>query len=202
MFDLPLEEKSKLNKGRAAANPIFSIDLETDEHQDLNTWNRGYELLGSQILEPGTSPDLKEGFYIGEDLPTTHPYFIQKKLNSGPNVYPTTLSPSPITVSEFKETTTSYYNIVVSLAKDILKVLALILDLDENWFDGFTTDAVATMRLLHYPPQQKDSDEKLARGIGAHTDFGAVTILMQEEVDGLQVFDKQTGRWLDVSCLR
>ncbi|KAE8447774.1 hypothetical protein EG329_010168 [Mollisiaceae sp. DMI_Dod_QoI] len=178
-FDLPLEEKSKANK-------------------DLNTWNRGYELLRSQILEIGTAPELKEGFYIGEDLPTTHPYFISKKLNSGPNFWPSTLSPAAVSLPEFKDTTMSYYHHVVSLAKDILKVLALTLDLDEAWFDGFTEGAVATMRLLHYPPQEKDGEEKLQRGIGAHTDFGAVTLLLQEEVDGLQVWEKETKTWLDV----
>ncbi|KAI6715783.1 2OG-Fe(II) oxygenase superfamily protein [Diplocarpon mali] len=75
---------------------------------------------------------------------------------------------------------------------------ALTLNLSENYFDEFTSGAVATMRLLHYPPQPADSDEKLSRGIGAHTDFGAITLLLQEEVDGLQVWDKETQTWLDV----
>ena len=72
----------------------------------------------------------------------------------------------------------------------MLAVLALGLDLAENYFDGFASGAVATMRLLHCPPQPADSNEKLSRGIGAHTDFGAVTLLMQEEVDGLQVWNE------------
>jgi hypothetical protein len=41
----------------------------------------GYEMLCSQMLEVGTEPELKEGFYIGEDLPVTYPYFLQKKLD-------------------------------------------------------------------------------------------------------------------------
>lgn len=146
------------------------------------------------MLEVGTAPELKEGFYIGEDLPTTHPYFLQKKLNSGPNIWPETMDG----VDEFKQITTQYYQETCKLAKDILKVLALTLELPETFFDDFTAGAVATMRLLHYPPQPADSDEKLSRGIGAHTDFGAVTLLLQEEVDGLQVWEKDTQTWLDV----
>lgn len=162
-----------------------------------NTWNRGYELMKSQILEEGTLPELKEGFYIGDEIPTTHPYHVNKKLNSGPNMWPST-SDIP-DVEDFKATALDYYSQVVSLAKDILKVLALTLDLEESYFDSYADGAVATMRLLHYPSQPPDSPAKLTRGIGAHTDFGCVTILMQDKVSGLQVYDYATKEWLDVT---
>lgn len=150
--------------------------------------------MGSQILEAGTLPDMKEGFYIGEEISRDHPYFVQKKLNSGPNIWPVGLSD----VKEFKTTSMEYYKAMHALARDVLVVLAQTLDLGERYFDKFTTDAVATLRYLHYPPQPKDSDEKLSRGIGAHTDFGSVTLLMQDEVEGLQVWEKTTNEWLDV----
>lgn len=147
------------------------------------------------MLEEGTSPELKEGFYIGADLPTTHPYFLAKKLNSGPNIWPQAVNDE----ASFKAHCTTYYDAVMSLAEDVLSVLALTLDLPEDYFKEFATDAVATMRLLHYPPQAPDADAKLSRGIGAHTDFGAITLLLQEEVDGLQVWEKDGLKWLDVS---
>lgn len=79
-----------------------------------------------------------------------------------------------------------YYTQLHALARDILVILAKTLDLDDDYFKEFTQGAVGTLRYLHYPPQPADSDEKLSRGIGAHTDFGSVTLLMQDEVDGLQ----------------
>ena len=51
--------------------------------QESNHWGRGYERIGSQILEKGTNPDIKEGFYIGQEIPKDHPYFLEKKLLSG-----------------------------------------------------------------------------------------------------------------------
>ncbi|PVI02220.1 Clavaminate synthase-like protein [Periconia macrospinosa] len=178
-FALPLEEKMLINKDTS------------------NTWNRGYELMKSQILEPGTLPELKEGFYIGDEIPTTHPYFISKKINSGPNMWPSTdVLPD---VENFKKTSLEYYHAVVALAEDILKVLALTLSLPETYFDTFVAGAVATMRLLHYPTQPPDSPQKLTRGIGAHTDFGTITILLQDTVSGLQVYDNATKEWLDVA---
>jgi isopenicillin N synthase-like dioxygenase len=80
-----------------------------------------------------------------------------------------------------------------------MRVLALSLDLKEDYFSTFLDGAVATMRLLHYPSQPKDADEKLTRGIGAHTDFGAITMLLQDDVDGLQVWDQTNNTWIDVS---
>ncbi|QDS71926.1 hypothetical protein FKW77_000629 [Venturia effusa] len=179
LFALPQEEKDALLK-------------------DKNTWNRGYEKIGSQILEVGTAPELKEGFYIGEDLSKDHPYFVNKRLNSGPNVWPETMP----NVTEFKATATAYYKAMHALARDILTVIAQTLDLEPAYFREFTQDAVATLRLLHYPPQPPDSDEKLSRGIGAHTDFGSVTLLLQGEVDGLQVYEKSTDEWLDVKPVK
>lgn len=181
-----------------AAKEFFNLSQEEKNKasKDNNTWNRGYEMLRSQILEEGTQPELKEGFYIGADLPTTHPYFVNKKLNSGPNQWPEGLGSG---LDTFKSSTMDYYNSTLSLASDLLRVIALSLDLEENFFAQFQEGAVATMRLLHYPSQPKDADDKLTRGIGAHTDFGAITMLLQDEVDGLQVWDQRNGTWIDVS---
>lgn len=140
---------------------------------------------------------MKEGYYIGEEISKDHPYFINKRLNSGPNFWPENMPD----VEQFKKASMSYYHAMSELAKDILTVIAQTLGLDPSYFTAFTTDAVATLRLLHYPPQSPDSDEKISRGIGAHTDFGSVTLLMQDEVSGLQVYEKTTNEWLDVSGL-
>ncbi|KAF2088324.1 Clavaminate synthase-like protein, partial [Saccharata proteae CBS 121410] len=170
-----------------------------------NSYNRGYEPPASQILEPGTLPDLKEGFYIGADLAPTHPHVLASKLNSGPNTWPQRLPTLP--VNQFRDTCMAYYDAVVRLAEDVLGVLALGLGLDEGWFGGVGyagREAVATMRLLHYPAQEGggggdgDGMEGLRRGIGAHTDFGGVTVLLQGEVGGLQVWDREVGGWFDV----
>ena len=194
-FNLLLEQKNTVNKGDITSDPVGNLSNRWID--TTNTWNRGYELMEPQILEEGTLPELKEGFYIGDEISKDHPYLVQKKLNSGPNMWP----PEDIlpNVADFKATALEYYSQVVSLAKDILKVLALTLDLEKGWFNDFAKEAVATMRLLHYPSQPPDSPAKLTRGIGAHTDFGCITILLQDKVAGLKVYDYSTKEWLDVT---
>lgn len=169
-----------------------------DDPSDKTTWNRGYENLGSQILEAGANPDQKEGYYVGEEITEDHPYFLGKKLNSGPNQWPEGFCDAEL----FRRASMEYYAHLHALARDVLSVVAQTLYLEADYFAAFTDGAVATLRYLHYPPQPADSDEKLSRGIGAHTDFGSVTLLMQDEVDGLQVWEKSTGEWLDVAPIK
>lgn len=195
-FSLPQTEKEKVHKGHNSPSRCCWA-LRADQSTDNTTWNRGYENLGSQILEVGANPDQKEGYYVGEEITKDHPYFVGKKLNSGPNQWPEGFPQAEL----FRKSSMEYYDHLHALARDVLSVVAQTLYLDANYFGDFTEGAVATLRYLHYPPQPKDSDEKLSRGIGAHTDFGSVTLLMQDEVDGLQVWEKTTEEWLDVRAL-
>ncbi len=74
----------------------------------------------------------------------------------------------------------------------------------EETFEKFFTDPVAILRLLHYPPgvttSASDETEKRKQlGSSAHTDFGAVTLLLQDENAGLQVQDPMgSGEWISV----
>ncbi|KAF4159553.1 hypothetical protein CNMCM6069_001716 [Aspergillus lentulus] len=62
---------------------------------------------------------------------------------------------------------------------------------DESYFDEFYTEPMAFYKLLHYPPQPPDTDP-LQRGIGAHRDFGVITLLLQGDVPGLEVWHEET----------
>lgn len=59
----------------------------------------------------------------------------------------------------FKTTVTQYHQAMTALAEDILKVIAMTLDLDKTYFQDFCNEPVSVLRLLHYPPQPVDASE-------------------------------------------
>jgi len=169
---------------RTQAVAFFSKPLAHKEavSKDLSACNRGYERLAAQTLEKGGSPDQKEGYYIGVEVPETDPRVLAKKFNHGPNQWPAEMP-------EFRQVADAYFETMVAFGTKLMQAMALSLDLPRDYFAGFTADPMCTLRLLHYPPQRPNAepDEK---GCGAHTDFGGLTLLWQDEVGGLEVFDE------------
>lgn len=169
-----------------AANSWHHIDKNKQTH------TRGYEGLRAQRFEKTGQGDLKEGFSLGRNVPRDHPDVTAGVFAQGPNLYPSELT-------GFRETMDAYFQEADQLCQRVLGIISLTLGLEEDYFDKAfcKPPLVQRMRLLHYPPQAVDAPED-ERGIGAHTDFGAVTVLLQDEKGGLQVWDTDEGGWIDV----
>ncbi|RBW48784.1 isopenicillin N synthase family oxygenase [Marinobacter sp. F3R11] len=170
LFNLPESEKEAINKSFSKAN-------------------RGYEPLKGQTLEPGSPPDLKEGFYIGQELDETDPRVIAGRFNQGANQWPQSLP-------AFRDTMTEYFEALNELSSRIMEALALSLGLAHDFFEDFCRQPLSTLRLLHYPPQPPNPAPG-EKGCGAHTDFGGITVLLLDDKPGLQVWDIKGDRWIN-----
>ena len=179
LFSLPMSEKLKLDRSKS-----------------IGASNRGYELIGGQGLQEGTLPDLKEGFYVGQDIPADDPRVKERNaFLMGPNLWPDS---SLIPESDFKDPCSEYFATMFTLSLKVMEVIAAGMPYGPNVFDEFcSNDAVSSIRLLHYPPDKSNDERQL--GAGAHTDFGAITLLLQDGTGGLQVWDEKGERWVDVT---
>ena len=54
-----------------------------------------------------------------------------------------------------------------------------------DYFLQFCTKPMVQMRLFHYPPQPPVTEDK-AFGVAPHSDYGAITLLSQDPIGGLE----------------
>ena len=168
-FDLPAEEKDKV-------------------HIRHSPCTRGYEPAAAQTLDEGSPPDLKEGFLIGNDLDENHPYVKQGIPNTGSNQWPE----HP---EDFKDSFIEYVDLIRDLGRTLAKLLALSMDLPESYFsDEDLAEPLMIGRLLHYPPQEQEIVANQL-GAGAHTDWGLLTFLLQDDIGGLEILNAD-GDWI------
>ena len=78
-----------------------------------------------------------------------------------------------------------------------IAVLALILDVDQQWFLQQFEKPITNMTLLHYPPQDASTS---GFGIHPHEDTDALTILVPDSVGGLMVKSRNHQQWLEVDA--
>jgi isopenicillin N synthase-like dioxygenase len=135
-------------------------------------------------------------------MPPNDPRVEARRFFMGSNVYPPT---EMLPHDEFKEPVEKYYQAMAELCHKVLDLVAATLPYGPNVFDEIrSNDPACPMRLLHYPPTRpaataKEGEaQKRQLGSSAHTDFGAVTLLLQDEHPGLEVQDRETGEWIEV----
>ncbi|KXS13748.1 putative 2OG-Fe(II) oxygenase family oxidoreductase [Gonapodya prolifera JEL478] len=153
---------------------FFSLPL--DSKLAAKGQMNGYEPMGANAAAKGTLPDAKESYFVGEEGRS------MSDMGIGGNVWPT----DPSLPEDFKSTILAYRSQVQALSFKLYSVIALSLDLRADFFDEFLKGDASAARFLHYPPTPQDAGGR-QKGIGAHTDYGGLTLLIQDGVGGLQI---------------
>lgn len=79
----------------------------------------------------------------------------------------------------------AYIEAMTGLGQAVMRGIALSLGLPGDYFSaGYTADPTVLFRVFHYPPSAPDAD---GWGVGEHTDYGLLTLLLQDANGGLQV---------------
>ena len=168
-----------------ASRRFFEQPLETRMKWVKDEFHRGYLPLGTTRY-PGRSPDLKDSFDIGVDLPLDDPDVISGLPLHGPNQWPD--------LADFRKPAEDYFSAVHGFGMCLLEAMALSLQLAPDFFVRHYRKPTILMRLMHYPPQDMAWDESSV-GATAHTDFGLATVLYQDPSGGLEL-QLPDGNWI------
>jgi isopenicillin N synthase-like dioxygenase len=144
---------------------------------------RGYVPMG--ITGPNVPRRMLEAFQMMLDLGDEDPDVRAGNVMYGRNRWP---SGAP----RFRAALEDYYAGATSLMVGLLGAFARGLELPPDYFAPFFRKPLTQLRLLHYPPQPPESE---VEGVEAHTDTGAFTILLQDQVGGLEVRNR-AGKWI------
>ncbi|ONK78244.1 uncharacterized protein A4U43_C02F16150 [Asparagus officinalis] len=98
-------------------------------------------------------------------------------------------------VTGIRDACVEYAEAVEKLAFKLLELMAMSLDLPAKRLNGYFKDSLSRVRLNRYPPCPSPD---LALGVGPHKDQGALTVLAQDDVGGLDVKRKSDGQWVRV----
>jgi len=171
----------------AASHRFFAQPdaAKAEVHIAQSRHKHGWDPIGWQALDAAAPPDLKESFYLGVERGPEHPLVREGIDNQGPNQWPV-----EATLPGFRGACEAYMAQMQALSRRLMRLIALSLGLPGDYFDAFMRDPTCTTRLLHYPamtPTQLASVAAGQLGCGAHTDWGAITLLAQDAAGGLEV---------------
>jgi isopenicillin N synthase-like dioxygenase len=159
--------------------------------------NRGYSAPGKEGLAYSrgkeTPPDLFEAFNVGRER-DGGAYYDRWRAFFAPNVWPDV-------PSGLRAAWECYEDAVASVADVLLRAMAIALELDESWFVERCRNAIVTTRAINYrraPGEPRPAPAQMR--MGAHTDYGILTVLLADDVRGLQVF--RADAWHDVATRR
>lgn len=171
----------------AAARDFFDLPLAAKNTVRITPGGlpRGYLPYGTVALGQTngevTPPDLKESYAIGPET-------------IGQNRWVADVAPA----ASFRAASNACFAAMEGVMFDMLELFAAALGIEASFFHEKFAGHNSTLRLFNYPAQTVAPLPGQMRS-GAHTDYGAMTILsiVEDDPGGLQVRNR-AGQWVDV----
>jgi len=175
-------DQSLIENSFSNSRKFFNLSLDQKKQlswsDDTNYYEKsGYVGLEKETLDLNSPGDFKEMLDVGKACGNTWDWPIGQEL--------------------FKDNIAILYPALTKAANIILEALALALNLpDAQYFVNTHDEEDHELRFIFYPP----IDHPLKPGqlrAGAHTDYGTITLVFQDQAGGLEV-KLRSGEWVSV----
>ena len=173
----------------AAAKRFFALPAEVKARVAVDGRHRGFMAPGGARMHETARADLKESFNWALEVAADDPDVLSgDKPLLGANNWPDGDLP------ELRPALYAYYLAACDVGRDLMRAFAVGLGAEDGFFAPRFTKPIARGSALYYPPQPPQMGAEQF-GVGAHTDYGCLTLLWQDEVGGLQVQGRD-GEWV------
>lgn len=170
----------------AASKRFFALPVEVKKQYEIPglAGQRGYTSFGKEHAKQSQVADLKEFFQIGQEVPAGHP----AKAKYPDNVQ---VEEEP----EFAKLGFQLYRAFESTGAQLLKAIAIHLDLGEEYFASKIEAGNSILRSIFYPPITHEP----ASAIRAeqHEDINLITLLVGASAGGLELLNME-GQWMAI----
>ncbi|KAL6517147.1 hypothetical protein OROHE_017853 [Orobanche hederae] len=214
-YEIPVIDFSKLVKGRNKdddndfCNEIIKLRTCCEEWGFFQVMNHGVDLekiekVGMEFfmmpleekqkypMLPGTIQGYGQAFVFSEhqklDWCNMFALALLPHSARNPNLWPT----KP---SDFSETLEMYLIAIRKLCKNLLKYIAITLDLKDDVFEEMFGDAVQAVRMNYYPACPRPD---LVMGLSPHSDGSGLTVLQQGKGNPVGLHILKDNTWIPV----
>ncbi len=174
---------SIIENARRAQHAFFALSHSEKQKIAIDDNNRGYLAQGMASMRGATRKDQKEVFFWGREADGKDPDVLAGLPLCGPNQWPE--------IEGFREAILDYSKMIQTIGDKLLQIFAVALGARATFFETHYQRCMLRGQLLCYPPTD-DHPEQF--GVAPHSDFGCITLLLQETA-GLEVLFP-SGQWV------
>lgn len=193
-------DPSVIAKAWEAARAFFDLPLAHKQSVAMPPGGYPYGYSGftaetlARSLGNETPPDLKESLAVGPRGLVPGPSSPAEEWAFSPTLWPDAVLPG------LRPAWEAYFTAMGELAARLMRFAAIALGLEAHHFDRLLDRHASAMRALNYPALTSPATAGQLRA-GAHTDYGTLTILLQEDKPGGLQVQRPDGSWADVPAI-
>ncbi len=178
-----------------AIDSVFGLDPEVKrQYQPARpSINRGYAPPKSERLSYSLGVDSPADMFEAFNVGVTH----EPVAGIDPDMYPENIWPDPAAAPNFQADAQCWIDAAGELARRMSSIFAHALGVGSDFFEPLADRSIDVLRMVNYAIPEGTALERGQLGMGAHTDYGIVTILWADPVPGLEILGGD-GRWHSV----
>lgn len=171
----------------AASRRFFALPLVDKLRVEIDARHRGFLKIGEAKMHQGAKIDLKESYVWGLEVGDGEPQARAGRSMIGPNNWPD-FQP------ELRAALVPFFDACNACGRLMFRAFAASLGVPEDTFTARFDRPVSRGSIVYYPEQPAHLGREQF-GVAPHTDYGCMTLVLQDDTGGLQVQGKD-GEWL------